>query len=83
MVVQLEKKADSSKVDAKRVAEQKVLMDAIVATLDVTNEPLTATKVAVGAGITVQRATALLKKLVTAGEVTRDDSGKKPLFTLS
>ncbi len=82
-IVMLDKKSNAGNGDAKRLAEQKVLMDAIVVTLDASDEPLTATQVAVGASCSVQRATALLKKLVASHEVARDDSDKKPLFTLA
>lgn len=80
----LDKKRSSKGVDTKRLAEQTAIMDSIVAVLDTAVEPMRATAIAdaLGDGTTVQRVSALLKKLVDAKTVERIEQGKVTTFRL-
>ena len=76
-VVLLDKRANAPKGPTKTQLENEVIKRTILTALD-TN--LTATEVAKAVGVTVQKATALLKQLVEAGLVERTVDGKTALF---
>ena len=82
-VEMLNKKRASSKPDPKKAAEQTALMEAIYVVLEDSDEPMRATAIATALSLSVQRVTALLKKMVTTGEVTRNVEGKVVTFTLT
>jgi hypothetical protein len=75
----VERKHNASPNPAK-VAEQTAFMQSVTLFLAGAAEPQTATQVAAGIGVSVQRATAILKKVVTAGTVVREQDGKKVVF---
>lgn len=50
---------------------------------DILGEGLTATKVGEALGISVQRASAILKQMVDAGEVVKEKAGKVTLFKVA
>jgi predicted transcriptional regulator len=80
-VVMLDKKRSSSSGDVKKAAEQRKTMDAIVVTLENAEDSMTATAIARDLSLSVQKVTAMLKKMVTAGEVERIQDGKSVTFT--
>lgn len=75
------KKAENKK-PTKAQVENKGLKVAIVDFV-AQGEGVTATEVGNAVGITVQRATALLKQLVAEGKVARTADKKKVLFTVA
>ena len=78
----LNKKSNAKSVDTKKLAEQRATMGAIVATLDGADEPMRATAIAEEVGVSVQKASALLRKLVLDGSVERETEKKVTTFRL-
>lgn len=79
----LDRKRATKGVDAKKAAEQRAVMESIEAVLTDSDEALRATAIAEGVGCSVQRASALLRKMVAAGSVTRHEDKKVVTFSLS
>lgn len=85
--VQLAKRSTSKKTPTKTQKENKVIMDQIVLTLEAIGEPSTVTEILEygieGYTLTNQKTSALLRKLVEAGKVTKTIEGKKAKFALA
>lgn len=79
----LDRKRDSKGIDAKRAAEQKAVIANIEGVLANAAEPLRATAIANEVGCSVQRASAMLRKMVLAGDAVRHEDGKVVTFTLT
>jgi predicted transcriptional regulator len=77
------KHTGSGKVDAKRAAEATKVQDAIVSILEDEGAEMRATAIAQAVGVSVQKATAHLAKLVAAGTITRHEDKKVTTFTLA
>lgn len=77
----LDKRSGVKGTNAKRDAEKKATMDKIVSVL--TDEPQTATDVALAADFTVQKVTANMKPLVADGRANRTEVKGKAYFTRS
>lgn len=80
-------KRGSSKTPTKTQKENEVIMDRMVAALEAINEPTTVTDLLAhgidGYVLTNQKASALLRKLVEAGKVTKTIVGKKAMFSIA
>ena len=79
----LAKRAGAKGTNAKRDAEQTVSMQTILLVMDGTDAPMRATAIAEGAGFSVQKVSALLRKMVAAGEVVREQDKKVTTFSLA
>lgn len=80
----LTRKSEKRQPDAKKVAEQRRFMDAIESTLAESDEPLRAGEIAKRVDTSVQRVTALTRKMVADGTVTREVGDKGVVtFTLT
>lgn len=75
----LDKRSQSKGANPKRVAEQRRDMDAVSAVLS--DEPMRATAIANEVGFSVQKVTALLRKMVAANEAIRHEDKKVTTFT--
>lgn len=78
----LDKRAGSKSVNAKHTAEQREAMDTVTSVLANANEGVRATAIAEATGFSVQRVTALVKKMVDSGEVVRAEVKKVAFFSL-
>ena len=78
------RKRSTGGADVKRAAEQRVIMDNILMVMDASDAPMRANAIAkaLDDGTAVQRVSALLKKMVEAGEVVRHEDKKVVTFTL-
>ena len=80
-------KRGSSKTPTKTQKENEVIMDRMVAALEAIGEPTTVTDLLAhgvdGYTLTNQKASALLRKLVEAGKVTKTIVGKKAMFSIA
>lgn len=85
--VQLAKRSTSKKTPTKTQKENELIMDQIVLTLEAIGEPSTVTEILEygieGYTLTNQKTSALLRKLVEAGKVTKTIEGKKAKFALA
>jgi len=83
---QLEKRG-TKKTPTKTQKENEVIMDRMVAALEAIGEPTTVTDLLAhgvdGYTLTNQKASALLRKLVEAGKVTKTIVGKKAMFSIA
>ena len=77
----LNKKSADGKGSAKHAAEVRANMDKVVTVLS--DEGIRAADVGTLADFSIQRTTALLKKLVDSGEVVRDEVKKVAYFSLA
>lgn len=80
-------KRSTSKTPTKTQKENEVIMDRMVAALEAINKPTTVTDLLAhgidGYVLTNQKASALLRKLVEAGKVTKTIVGKKAMFSIA
>jgi CRP-like cAMP-binding protein len=76
----LDRKSKSPSVNAKHAAEQAEAMDCV--RLSMSDEPMRATAIAEAAGYSVQKVSALLRKMVASGEVVREQDKKVVTFRL-
>jgi DNA-binding MarR family transcriptional regulator len=76
------KRTGSKGQDAKRAAEQREYMALIAGVMADTAEPMRAGDIAKATDLAVQRVSALLKKMVDAGAVAREQDKKVVTFTL-
>lgn len=81
MLTAYEKKAATPKKPTKTQQENEPVKQAIVALLKDSPSPLTASDVAASVGVSVQKASALLSQLVTAGLAQRVPEKRKTYFT--
>ena len=81
MLTAYEKKATAPKKPTKTQQENEPVKQAIVALLKDSPNPLTASDVAASVGVSVQKASALLSQLVTAGLAQRVPEKRKTYFT--
>jgi len=81
--VQLAKRGSGKHGLTKAQKEGQVLMEGIVESLAEVDEGMTATEVGAAVGVTCQRASALLKKLVEDERVRKDKVGKQVRFFLA
>ena len=81
MLTAYEKKAATPKTPTKTQQENEPVKQAIVALLKDSPSPLTASDVAASVGVSVQKASALLSQLVTAGLAQRVPEKRKTYFT--
>jgi predicted transcriptional regulator len=79
----LNKRSANKKPNPKVAAEQRGYMDSIVTALEDADEPLRASAIATATGFSVQRVTALVKKMVDSGEVIRTENKKVATFSLT
>jgi len=79
----LAKRAGAKGTNAKRDAEQASAMATVGIVLEDSDEPMRATAIAEAAGFSVQKVTALLKKMVDAGTVNREQDKKVVTFSLA
>ena len=81
------RKANSKKTLTKTQKENEVIMERIASTLERVDKPVTVTQMLdegiEGYELTNQKASALLRKMVEAGKVTKTIEGKKAYFTLA
>jgi len=73
----LDKRAEKGRGETKTQKENAELKETIVGILETAGEGVTATDVAKALDVTVQKASQLLKQLVTAGEVARTEAKGK------
>ena len=81
--VQLAKRGSGKHGLTKAQKEGQVLMEGIVESLAEVDEGMTATEVGAAVGVTCQRASALLKKLIEDERVRKDKVGKQVRFFLA
>ena len=81
--VQLAKRGSGKHSLTKAQKEGQVLMEGIVESLAEVDEGMTATEVGAAVGVTCQRASALLKKLIEDERVRKDKVGKQVRFFLA
>ncbi len=81
--VQLAKRGSGKHGPTKAQREGQVLMEGIVECLAEVDEGMTATEVGAAVGVTCQRASALLKKLIEDERVRKDKVGKQVRFFLA
>lgn len=81
-VALLDKRRATSKGDAKKKAEQTATKSAILSVLAEADEPMRATAIAEAVGVSVQKVTALVRQMVEAGEVVREQDKKVVTFAL-
>ena len=81
MLTAYEKKATAPKKPTKTQQENEPVKQAIVTLLKDAPSPLTASDVAASVGVSVQKASALLSQLVTAGLAQRVPEKRKTYFT--
>lgn len=79
----LDKRSASKSPNAKKVAEQNANLAKVREVLAAADEGLRATEIANATDFTVQRVTALVRKMVESGEVTRTEDKKVATFTLN
>ena len=80
---QLAKRGSGKKGLTKTQKEGQILMEGIVESLAEVDEGMTATEVGAAVGVTCQRASALLKKLVEDERVRKEKVGKQVRFFLA
>ena len=80
---QLAKRGSGKKGLTKTQKEGQILMEGIVESLAEVDEGMTATEIGAAVGVTCQRASALLKKLVADERVRKDKVGKQVRFYLA
>ena len=80
---QLAKRGSGKKGLTKTQKEGQILMEGIVECLAEVDEGMTATEVGAAVGVTCQRASALLKKLVEDERVRKEKVGKQVRFFLA
>lgn len=78
----LAKRAASKGGNAKKEAEQNKVMADIAAVLDGADEPMRAGDIAKSLDVGIQKVTAMLKKMVDAGTVTRTEEKKVAFFSI-
>ena len=81
--IELLDKRASQKSNPKREAEQRAMMLTVADAIDAAGEPVRATAIAEATDFSVQRVSALLRKMVLAGEVVRHEDKKVVTFTLA
>jgi predicted Rossmann fold nucleotide-binding protein DprA/Smf involved in DNA uptake len=79
----LDRKRTPKGKSAKVVAEQAEAMNDIAEVLFESAEPMRATAIATATGYSVQKVSAMLRKMVLAGTVAREQDGKVVTFTLT
>jgi hypothetical protein len=84
----LENRKSSKKGMTKTQKENEVIMDNIVATLESIGEAITITDLLTHGiegfeGLTCQKVSALMRKLIESGRVTKSMEGKKALFAVA
>ena len=80
---QLAKRGSGKKGLTKTQKEGQILMEGIVESLAEVDEGMTATEIGAAVGVTCQRASALLKKLVEDERVRKEKVGKQVRFFLA
>ena len=80
---QLAKRGSGKKGLTKTQKEGQILMEGIVGSLAEVDEGMTATEVGAAVGVTCQRASALLKKLVEDERIRKEKVGKQVRFFLA
>ncbi len=80
---QLAKRGSGKRGPTKTQKEGQILMEGIVESLAEVDEGMTATEVGAAVGVTCQRASALLKKLVEDERVRKVKAGKVTRFVLA
>jgi hypothetical protein len=78
----LNKKRAGGSVDNAKAIEQEQYMTLIAATME-GREEMRAGEISKATDMSVQRVSAMLRKMVDAGRVVRDQRGKEVFFTLS
>jgi hypothetical protein len=79
----LAKRASAKGGDAKKKAAQRAVKDDIIIALEDAESPMKATPIADAIGVSVQKASALLRQMVLDGEVTRIEDKKEVFFSLT
>ena len=79
----LDRKRGNKGSNSKAVAEANATAEKILAVLAEADEPMKATPIADAADMTVQKASASLRKLVAEGVVTRTEDKKVATFSLA
>lgn len=81
-------KRSASKTPTKKQKENEVIMDAIEVAMSKFNEPVTVTELITTSeglpeGLTNQKVSALLRKMIEAGRVVKTIEGKRAVFALA